>query len=592
MAKHAKRRVSAAALAAFVASLLVVTGPAGAAVSTASQLVHLPFDGSLADVSGNANNAQLAFGAALVPAGHTGGALAFDGVDDLARLSDPNAIGGTITDRTVSVWFNADATANRQIVFELGGSVRGHNIYLRNGSVYIGAWNTPAAESGWKGAWLSAPVSAGEWHHVALILDGGPTISPGALRAYLDGDPIGSAAGSQLNGGGTPGIGRNDGFTTYDDIGAKSTRFGLKGRVDELRIWNRVLTPAEITELAGGGPAPVNQPPTADAGDDLTVTDSDAGAVPLAGSVTDDGLPGGALSAAWSVVAQPSAGAATIANPSSASTTVALADVGAYTFRLTADDTALQASDEVTITVVADPAGEALRIMPVGDSITEARDGPDKRGLPSWRKWFWDLTQADDREVDMVGSRSGVADGDNLTVAVPPPPTWGVWDWDHDGHYGWRADEILNGRGDQPAAGRISDWADDQQPDVFLIHIGTNDLAQGQGVANAITDVRAIIDAIRAEQPDAKIAISKIIKNRPKAIYPNLPADIAAFNAQIPGVAAAKSTPASPVIVVDHATGWNVSTDNYDTLHPSVAGQQKMAQKFYAAMVAAGWFAS
>jgi lysophospholipase L1-like esterase len=273
-------------------------------------------------------------------------------------------------------------------------------------------------------------------------------------------------------------------------------------------------------------------------------------------------------------------------------TTVALDDIGAYTFRLTANDTALTASDEVTITVIADPPGEALRVMPVGDSITEARDGPDARGLPSWRKWFFDLTEADDRDVDMVGSRSGVADGDNVAVAVPPPPSWGVWDWDHDGHYGWRADEILNGNSAQPAAGDISDWAEDHQPDVFLVHIGTNDLAQGQSVANAIADVQAIIAAIRAERPDAKIAISQIIKNRPKAKYPNLPADIAAFNAQIPGLAAAASTPTSPVIAVDHATGWNVWTDNYDTLHPSVVGQQKMAQKFYGAMVAAGWFDS
>ncbi|HEX6132233.1 MAG TPA: hypothetical protein VF044_10905, partial [Actinomycetota bacterium] len=102
-------------------------------------------------------------------------------------------------------------------------------------------------------------------------------------------------------------------------------------------------------------PVPGNAPPSVDAGPDLTVTMPDAAV--LTGSVDDDGLPDppGSTSAGWSLVSGP--GAVTFDEPTSPSTTATFAVAGTYVLRLSADDSAAQASDDVTVAVFAEGSG-------------------------------------------------------------------------------------------------------------------------------------------------------------------------------------------------------------------------------------------
>ncbi|HYI07797.1 MAG TPA: discoidin domain-containing protein [Thermoanaerobaculia bacterium] len=95
-------------------------------------------------------------------------------------------------------------------------------------------------------------------------------------------------------------------------------------------------------------PAPVNLAPIVSAGEDLQTTPgTDA---PLNGSVTDDGLPeDAALAIQWSSVSGP--GTVDFAQPNDAGTTARFSAAGTYVLRLTASDTALSASDEVTVVV-------------------------------------------------------------------------------------------------------------------------------------------------------------------------------------------------------------------------------------------------
>ena len=88
--------------------------------------------------------------------------------------------------------------------------------------------------------------------------------------------------------------------------------------------------------------------PTVSAGPDVAVTLP--GAASLAGSVTDDGLPNppGAVTAAWTTVSGP--GTVTFADAAAAATTATFGAAGTYVLRLTGDDGALQATDEVTVT--------------------------------------------------------------------------------------------------------------------------------------------------------------------------------------------------------------------------------------------------
>ncbi|MEM7079725.1 MAG: LamG-like jellyroll fold domain-containing protein, partial [Pseudomonadota bacterium] len=95
-------------------------------------------------------------------------------------------------------------------------------------------------------------------------------------------------------------------------------------------------------------PAPVNQAPTVDAGPDQSI--NQPAAASLNGTVVDDGLPAGStLSVLWTQISGP--GTTTFANANNAITSATFSATGAYTLRLTADDTALSAFDEVVITV-------------------------------------------------------------------------------------------------------------------------------------------------------------------------------------------------------------------------------------------------
>jgi hypothetical protein len=95
-------------------------------------------------------------------------------------------------------------------------------------------------------------------------------------------------------------------------------------------------------------PAVVNMPPCANAGADQTLANASTTAT-LQGQAADDGDPSGAITTMWSKVSGP--GAVIFDNPRVLATTASFNVPGVYVLRLTADDTQLQGSDEVAITV-------------------------------------------------------------------------------------------------------------------------------------------------------------------------------------------------------------------------------------------------
>ncbi|MBW3599486.1 MAG: DNRLRE domain-containing protein, partial [Planctomycetes bacterium] len=147
----------------------------------------------------------------------------------------------------------------------------------------------------------------------------------------------------------------NHGFLLKDYVGA-SDGMDLSSREAADPARRPRLT---ITYLPPGG-EPQNQPPAVDAGADQTILLSEA--VLLDGTVSDDGLPQppGALTTTWSVVSGP--GTATIDQPHSVDTSATFTIDGVYVFRLTADDGALTAYDDMTVTVNEAGGGEPVTI--------------------------------------------------------------------------------------------------------------------------------------------------------------------------------------------------------------------------------------
>jgi hypothetical protein len=93
---------------------------------------------------------------------------------------------------------------------------------------------------------------------------------------------------------------------------------------------------------------PDNQPPVVSAGADTSALSG--GTVTLAGTATDDGLPG-PLTVAWTQIAGPQP--AVFTNPALATSQVSFPAVGTYALRLTASDGELSASDDLTVAVTA-----------------------------------------------------------------------------------------------------------------------------------------------------------------------------------------------------------------------------------------------
>ncbi|TSC85412.1 MAG: LamG domain-containing protein [Microgenomates group bacterium Gr01-1014_16] len=189
------------------------------------------------DSSGNGNTGTLSgFAAADWVAGKYGKALNFDGVDNNIKIN-PN-FKNNLKSFTVEFWVylnSLDGTANVQHVpiFNLNGQGLYPRIKIRgNGSVRLQLQTGGVTTEG-----LLSPagtLTAGSWRHVAITFNGTNNFS----ELFVDGQNRSSftfPAGS-LNGG-TSGL-----LMGYDSNRLKY----LKGKLDDVRIYNYVRTPTQI----------------------------------------------------------------------------------------------------------------------------------------------------------------------------------------------------------------------------------------------------------------------------------------------------------------------------------------------------------
>ena len=190
--------------------------------------------------------------AASAPGAYNNFALSFDGNNDYVKINNSSDIntGSHHTQKTIEAWFKVNdksITNRKQTIYEQGGTVRGLNIYIHGGRLYVGGWNEPGGESNWQGTWLSTNnIQNGTWHHVALTLNGGNSKTNNAFKGYLDGQEFGSGQGSKLwNHPGDISIGRNK-DTKFHSGDYNSYRY-FGGYIDEMRLWNITRTQAQIS---------------------------------------------------------------------------------------------------------------------------------------------------------------------------------------------------------------------------------------------------------------------------------------------------------------------------------------------------------
>jgi lysophospholipase L1-like esterase len=192
--------------------------------------------------------------------------------------------------------------------------------------------------------------------------------------------------------------------------------------------------------------------------------------------------------------------------------------------------------------------GQPVKIMPLGDSITW---GAGSSTTSSYRAELWQrLVGGAGLAIDFVGSGH---DG------VLPDP-------DHEGHSGWRIEQIT---------ASVDGWLATSRPDVILLHIGTNDMNQDFDVANAPARLGQLLDRIRTDLPAATVLVAAIVPSTDATVNGR----INAFNAAVPGVVAQR--PNARFVDLNATIG---AADMADSLHPNDGGYAKMASLWYSAL--------
>ncbi|WP_242202121.1 LamG-like jellyroll fold domain-containing protein [Aestuariivivens insulae] len=157
----------------------------------------------------------------------------FDGSNSIT-IPGYTGINGT-ADRTVAVWIKSSASAN-SCVAHWGASGLGSRATFRMTP------NNMRFEYAGGGITGSTKINDGQWHHIAY------TIKDNLVTLYVDGavDATHAANGYFTNRGGTGNAGE-----TEVEIGSQLGKLFYSGAMDNVLIYNRALTTAEIAELAG-----------------------------------------------------------------------------------------------------------------------------------------------------------------------------------------------------------------------------------------------------------------------------------------------------------------------------------------------------
>ena len=204
-----------------------------------------------------------------------------------------------------------------------------------------------------------------------------------------------------------------------------------------------------------------------------------------------------------------------------------------------------------------------LRIMPLGDSITEGAGAGSTGG---YRGPLWTLLANAGYNVDYVGSNTTNQDKTN------------GMDPDHEGHGGWRLDGTYGGNG---IFEKLPTWFSTiESPDVILLHLGTND--SGADTLNNMARTTALLDRLFALQPSAHVIATTILWRGDATRY----ARIQTYNSNLTNVVAAQAAKGQKITILDMhtAVGDNTGYFNTDLLHPNAVGYDVMANAWFGAI--------
>ena len=193
-----------------------------------------------------------------------------------------------------------------------------------------------------------------------------------------------------------------------------------------------------------------------------------------------------------------------------------------------------------------------IKIMPLGDSITDGYNFPGGYRINLWK-------QLSDRgyKIDFVGS---LVNGPN---DLP--------DRNHEGHSGWTIDDINR---------HIKAWLKRNKPDVVLLTIGTNDIGRNDRVENAPERLNSLIENIFKEVPMAEILVASIPPIEMQAINKR----VDEYNRAIASLVERRQKEGDRLRFVDINSALTFD-DLEDGVHPNGQGHNKMANVWEEALI-------
>ena len=199
------------------------------------------------------------------------------------------------------------------------------------------------------------------------------------------------------------------------------------------------------------------------------------------------------------------------------------------------------------------PIVPALRILPVGDSITLGMGAPG-----GYRVGLYTLLTNAGYNVDFVG-----------TLTSNPHPS--LPDLNHEGHGGWRIEQI--------ASIITTVFATVEDPDIILLLLGTNDYGLETDFGTAIVRLEELIAKMAANRPFAKIIVANLlVRGEPYNSQIQ-----GTFNPFVPGVVERQAALGRQVYFTDLRSAVPLS-DLPDNLHPNANGYARMATNWFAAI--------
>ena len=205
----------------------------------------------------------------------------------------------------------------------------------------------------------------------------------------------------------------------------------------------------------------------------------------------------------------------------------------------------------------------AIKIMPLGDSLTydntHADGGPE--GRPSskrtaYRSHLWYMLENENYGADFVGS---VIAGEDIIPAFDP---------ENEGHPGYDTYDL---------AEETYSYMTTSNPDIVLLHIGTNDHSSN---ANGVIDILNEIDAYEINSGiSVKVYVALIVDRQ-------LPDHkIVGFNSNLEDIIYQRILQNDNLVLVDmYHDAQLTSADYIENTHPNANGYKKMATVWFNAL--------